>query len=209
MRKWFCRGFFIGMSVAAVSLLSGCAAIEPEERAFPLIIGVDYQEEQFRVMYGMPNMALVTGQEKADVNGAEEEQVIMYTGSTPKEARKRFDLSQEKYLDLGHVEVLVLGNGIINEQEKMEELLAYLEGIPSVAGNLYVFTTDQLYELMALNGREIDSLGEYLTGIVENKPDSVEKEIPQLYDLYNAWHNQEKYPKLINIGVEGRVVFLE
>lgn len=192
-----------------VCLLSGCAAVEPENRVFPLIVSMDYQENQFQVMYGMPNMSLVTGQDKSTANEEQEKQITMYTGSTLEEARERFDLSQEKYLDLGHVKVLVLGSGIYENPDKRTEVLAYLENIPSVAGNLYVFTSDQLLELMELNGNEIDSLGDYITGMIENKPGAEKKDIPQLYDLYNAWHNEEEFPELIKIGVKDSSLYLD
>lgn len=199
----------IGILFLGVWLFCGCAAVEPENRVFPQIMGVDYQNDQFQVIYGIPKMSTVTGQGKSAENAGEDTQIRMYEGETLEAARERFDLSQEKYLDLGHVKVLVLGENIWNKKEKMYILLDYLQENPALAGNIYVFQTSQMTELMSLNGGEIDSLGDYLTGMIENKPQSEVKKPAQLKDLYNAWYNGEEFPSLRQAGVKDRVIYLE
>ena len=69
---------------------------------------------------------------------------------------------------MGHLKVLILGKGILQEKEALEEFLQYLEEKPAVAGNLYVFACDKPEELMSLDSQNTDSVGEYLTGILEN-----------------------------------------
>lgn len=209
MKKWIesgVKGFILFM---ITGMVSGCAAVEPEDRVFPMVLGVDYRDGVYQVMYGMPNLSQVTGQNKGDVNGETEKRITIYEGTTLEEARTRYDLSQEKYLDLGHLKVLVVGTGLAENDDRMTELLQYLEQMPSVAGNLYVFSTENLADLMALNGYEIDSLGDYLAGMVENKPVSKRNDMLQLYDLYNAWHNQEEFPSLPRAETKEGEVFLE
>ena len=45
---------------------SGCAAVEPEKRAYPLALGAGVSENGFVLKYAMPDMSTATGQEKPD-----------------------------------------------------------------------------------------------------------------------------------------------
>ena len=44
--------------------LSGCQIIEPEKRAFPLVVGIDWQQGEYRIYLGMAQLAVSTGQGK-------------------------------------------------------------------------------------------------------------------------------------------------
>ncbi|MGN0399183.1 MAG: hypothetical protein ACI4EO_03555, partial [Blautia sp.] len=79
----------------------------------------------------------------------------------------------------------------------------YLEEKPSVAGNIYVFSCNSPREIMELDGKELDSLGTFLVRIVESRPYSRQEEQTDLQSLYNAWHNQEERPSMLQVGVDG------
>ena len=102
---------------------------------------------------------------------------------------------------MGHIKALVLGEGILNNREALEELLAFLEENPAVAGNIYVFATEDMEELMSLDGQGVDSLGDYLTGILENTLEVKEQEAAVLQDLYGAWHREEELPELPEVTI--------
>ena len=70
-----------------------------------------------------------------------------------------------------------------------------------MAGNIYVFAAEDMEEIMSLDGHEADSLGDYLTGILENTLDKKEQEAVVLQDLYGAWHREEEFPKLPEVTV--------
>ena len=62
-----------------VVFFSGCAAIEPEKRMYPLALGVNSEESGFSLIYGMPDLPQATGQEKQEELGSET--VLSITGS--------------------------------------------------------------------------------------------------------------------------------
>ena len=195
------RGKIIKTGLLSLSLLflSGCG-VSLENRVFPLSMGADYENGHYRIVYGIPQLSKVTGQNKEETQSGEE-QTLVYQGLTPEEAQERFNENQENYLDMGHIKALILGEGILNNREALEELLAFLEENPAVAGNIYVFATEDMEELMSLDGQGVDSLGDYLTGILENTLEEKEQEAAVLQDLYGAWHREEELPELPEVTI--------
>lgn len=179
--------------------LSGCG-ISLEDRVFPLSMGVDYENGHYRMVYGIPQLSKVTGQNKEETQSGEE-QALVYEGLTPGDVQERFNENQENYLDMGHIKTLILGESIMENREALVEFLGFLEENPAVAGNIYVFAAEDMEEIMSLDGQEADSLGDYLTGILENTLDKKEQEAVVLQDLYGAWHREEEFPKLPEVTV--------
>lgn len=179
--------------------LSGCG-VSLEDRVFPLSMGADYAQGEYQLIYGIPELTQITGQNKEDTEETQA-QAVVYGGKRPQDAEENFNKNQEKYLDMGHIKVLILGKELLENRGAMEEFLAYMEGKPAVAGNLYVFSCKDVGEVMSLDGQGRESVGDYLSGILENNLDKKEKQAVTLQDLYNAWHRKEKMPKLPSVTV--------
>ena len=179
--------------------LTGCG-VSLEDRIFPLAVSADYVDGKYQLIYGIPQLSAMTGQGKSETEGSEP-QAIVYEGKTPQEAEAHFNQNQKNYLDMGHLKTLILGRRILQQEEALEELLAYLEEKPSVAGNLYVFVSADPKGLMSLDGQGEESVGDYLTGILENNLEGKPKDAVSLQDLYNAWHRKEELPKLPEVTV--------
>lgn len=181
---------------------TGCG-VALEKRVFPLAMSADYAAGQYQLIYGIPGLTTETGQKKA---GTEETkpQAVIYEGKQPKEAEEKFSKNQDNYLDMGHIKVLLLGKRLLQKQDALEEFLGYLEEKPSVAGNLYVFSSREVNRLMSLEGEE--AVGDYLTGILENNLQG--KTAVKLQDLYNAWHRQEPMPKIPEVIIMNKKPFI-
>lgn len=177
--------------------LSGCG-VSLEDRIFPLSVSADYREGKYEIIYGIPGLTQTTGQEKTKTQG-DREQAVPYRGEKPERAEGKFAENQEKYLDMGHVRVLILGEGIVQNRKALEELLDYLEDKPSVGANQYVFVCKDVNALMNLNKRE--PVGEYLCGILENHPERKKKRAVTLQDLYNARHRKEELPDFLEVTI--------
>ena len=180
-------------------LLSGCG-ISLEDRVFPLSMGVEYENGHYQVVYGIPQLSKVTGQSKEGGESGEK-QALVYEGLTLQDAQERFNENQENYLDMGHIKALILGEKLLADREAMAGLLGFLEENPAVAGNIYVFAAEDMEEVMSLDGQETDSLGDYLTGILENTLEKKEIQAAVLQDLYGAWHREEEFPELLEVTV--------
>ena len=198
--------------IAVVFLMTGslwACGVPLEDRAFPLSVAVDYTEGKYEVYYGMPDLSAETGQDKEGENSGQKETVVCYRGRSMEETEELFLRSQEDYLDLGHVKAFLLGENLLKNKNAYEALLAYLEEKPSVAGNIYVFSCRSPREIMELEGTELDSLGTFLVRIVESRPYSRQEEQTDLQSLYNAWHNQENRPSMLQVEAEGQTLLVK
>ncbi len=109
------RAVGVVTGILSVSLfMSGCgAAVEPEKRMYPMALGVDASEEGICLTYGMPDLSESTGQEKRKkmaVPGFCRSVVLISPG-----LEKMYDQSQEKLLDMGHLQVLVMGRTLVED----------------------------------------------------------------------------------------------
>ena len=106
--------------ILSVSLfMSGCgAAVEPEKRMYPMALGVDASEEGICLTYGMPDLSESTGQGKEEEDGGS--RVLQISGADFTRIEKMYDQSQEKLLDMGHLQVLVMGRTLV--EDELEEL---------------------------------------------------------------------------------------
>lgn len=191
MRK--SRGTFL-IILGLCSCLGGCSGVEPEKRNYPLIMSVDYQKKGYEVTYGLPDLQASTGQDKSEENG-DNPSVLFFTGKTLKEVRASYDSSQEKYLDLGHLQILVLGDSLIS-QGKWMSLFLWLRENPEVGEDIYLFSTSDTRAVMELNGKLSSSLGEYLIGIYENRPGGQKKQSISLRKAYGTMLEEGKLPDL-------------
>ncbi len=188
-----------GLLTMALLGLSGCG-VSLEDRVFPMSMGADYENGHYRIVYGIPQLSKVTGQDKEETQSGEE-QALVYEGLTPQDALERFDENQENYLDMGHMKAIILGEHIMENRDALTGFLGFLENNPAVAGNIYVFVTEDMEELMRLDGQGVDSVGDYLTGILENTMDQKKEKAVILQDLYGAWHREEEFPKLPEVTI--------
>lgn len=200
VQRYFLR-ILAGMCLTGmVVVLGGCQIVEPEKRAYPLVIGLDKRSEEYQVSLGMAPLAVSTGQEKEgeEEQNNDSQQMIFLTGSSQEEIMDEYNRTRELYLDPGHVQVIIFGKKLLKDYEGMEKILAGMEKENSLGNSAFVFQADDPEQVVEMNGREIESLGQYLTGIYENRP---EKQQPVLLsDVYLMYHRKESLetiPELI------------
>ena len=104
---------------------------------YPLALGAEWSEDGWTLIYGMPELPGAEGQEKEESQNS----VLSIKGNDFDEIEKIYNRSQEKYLDMGHLQVLILKNQLV-QSEYWKELLAYLEKEPLIGENVYVFRSE-------------------------------------------------------------------
>lgn len=186
--------------LSVMMFLSGCAGVEPEKRMYPLALGADTSEEGFVITYGMPDLPQATGQEKQEEGG--NVSALTIRGMDFGEIEAQYNRSQEKYLDMGHLQVLILGNGIL-EDGKWITLLEYLEQEPFVGENVYVFRTENPKEVLEWKNGKGTSIGEYLTGLLENRMSGQQKQGVTLREVYHQRYQSGMMPELPEIRING------
>ena len=188
--------------IAFLLFLSGCAAIEPEKRMYPLALGVNTSEEGFSLIYGTPDLPKATGQEKEEED--REASVLSVAGSDFAQIREKYDQSQEKYLDMSHIQVILMGDRLV-ESGRWTEFLTYLEQDPFVGENVYVFQTENPSAVLAWDSGGT-SIGEYLTGLLENRLPDQQKKGMTLRQVYHQWYKSGTLPVLPAIFLENEEI---
>lgn len=190
------------LCVAFLLFLSGCAAIEPEKRMYPLALGVNTSEEGFSLIYGTPDLPKATGQEKEEEE--KESSVLSVTGRDFVQIREKYDQSQEKYLDMSHIQVILMGNQLV-ESGRWTEFFTYLDQDPFVGENVYVFQTENPSAVLAWDSGGT-SIGEYLTGLLENRLPDQQKKGMTLRQVYHQWYKNGTLPALPAILLENEEI---
>lgn len=188
------------VSVLMVSILglAGCAGMEPEKRMYPLAMGMDIVDGEYVITYGMPDLPKATGQGKDEEGG---NSALTICGDSFEEIEKQYDRSQEKYLDIGHLQVLVLGRNL-TESEKWRDFLEYLKEEPLAGENIYVFETDDTEKILRWD-KGGTSVGEYITGLMENRTSEKEKTGVTLRQVYYQWYQNGTLKELPQITLTG------
>ena len=184
------------VAVLMVFILSctGCAGIEPEKRMYPLAMGVDVSEGEYILTYAMPDLPRATGQGKEEEDG---NQTLQVRGKSFEEIKSRYERSQEKYLDIGHLQILILSQDL-TETDMWKDFFEYLREEPLAGENIYVFQTQEPEKLLGWKEGGT-SVGEYITGFMENRMDREQKNGVTLRQVYYQWYQNGTLKKLPKI----------
>ena len=180
--------------------LSGCGGVEPEKRMYPLALGADIEDRKFQLTYGVPDLPKATGQEK---NGEDQgNAALSVSGDSFQEIEQLYSRTQEKYLDMGHLEILVLGQSLL-DGGRWEQVLEYLKQEPTIGENVYVFRSSNAAEAVGWGSPQETSLGEYLLGLLENNPDGSPSQAVTLRELYHEMYDRGALPALPDLIIQG------
>lgn len=180
--------------------LSGCGGVEPEKRMYPLALGADIEDRKFQLTYGVPDLPKATGQEK---NGEDQGNASpSVSGDSFQEIEQLYSRTQEKYLDMGHLEILVLGQSLL-DGGRWEQVLEYLKQEPTIGENVYVFRSSNAAEAVGWGSPQETSLGEYLLGLLENNPDGSPSQAVTLRELYHEMYDRGALPALPDLIIQG------
>lgn len=174
LRKTINKGIIIGFFCVLLSGMAGCGRVEPEKRAYPLTLGIDVIEGRYRIFLEMASLQEESGQGKEGSDAqVEQGNILMIDGVTKEEILEEYNRTQEKYLDIGHLKAIVFSKNVTEQPEKMKEVLAGLEKEEMVGNSPYAFWTKDMELLMRTSGEKVESLGDFLAGLYENRTESV------------------------------------
>ena len=188
------RKLLFGMAVLGLALLTSCQVVEPEKRAYPQVIGIDWQEEEenYIVWLHMASLTEDTGQSKQS-GETQPGKELYFTGSDAQEIRAAYEATREQYLDIGHVKAVVFGASLQENGETFKKVLNGMEAESSLGNSPCIFTTESLGELAETVEEQELSLGDFLTGLYENRTDVSAQSPVKLADLYRAFHKNMYY----------------
>lgn len=192
--------------VAVVGILSTClflggcgAAVEPEKRSYPMALGADASPEGICLVYGMPDLSESTGQGKEEEDGGT--RVLQISGADFTQIEQAYDRSQEKLLDMGHLQVLIIGRTLA-EDGRWRQVLDYLKQENMAGEDLYVFEAENAAEILKWNGEENSSAGEYITGMMENRMSGKKRASVTLRELFYEKYKEDRLLKLPYVRID-------
>lgn len=153
----------LGILLGGILLLNGCQARELEDRSFVQAMEIDLRDGRL-------------------VGGFGE---FLVEADTVEELQREYQNRIAKYLDLGHVKALVLGENLLKDQKRLGEVLEELREKPILARNILVLSCR--YEdgescLMKMEEKGIIA-GEYLSDLYSNNPWKKQESTATLGDL--------------------------
>ena len=134
---------------------------------------------------------------------------LYFTGSDGAQIHTAYEATREQYLDIGHVKAVIFGTSLRENRERLREVLMGMESESSLGNSLCIFTTDSLSELSQAVEEQGISLGDFLTGLYENRTNSSAQAPVKLADLYRSCHTDTALPQIPGITVKDRVLMVE
>ena len=131
---------------------------------------------------------------------------LYFTGSDAQEIRAAYEATREQYLDIGHVKAVVFGASLQENGETFKKVLNGMEAESSLGNSPCIFTTESLGELEEMVEKQELSLGDFLTGLYENRTDVSAQSPVKLADLYRAFHKNMVLPEIPAIEIDKSIV---
>lgn len=168
--------------------LAGCRQTELEERCFPLLAVVDYEDDKDRVLFcaGFPraeNSGGSTGQ-------SSELEVAKASGENFEKSRAEYEKNLNKMPDYNHLKVLVLGEDFVNNKTAYNGMLEDLARTEEFPRNTYVCIVEDVDELLEIDKELPQDLGTYLEEYLNNH-EAKKNRMLTLGDLLDEKENQE------------------
>lgn len=193
-------------------LLTGCGdLVEIQERDFVMALGVSFQDGQYQVTYGLPDLGVVTEQStSADKSSL----TRTYTGKSLFEIDQMYNFHSESRLDYRHLQVIILDTAICGNAEAMRQLLTQINDNYDISHNVLVYYYDSdVTELMLMDGVN-GSIGEHLKKLNNNNHING-MEPSKIGSLVDCIYNQRTLfiPSLTyrddSVAVEGGILYSE
>lgn len=165
--------------------LVGCASTELEERCFPLMVGVGYEDGEVSYVLGFPREGNSGGKDTS-----------ISEIKVPEVSEKNFEKSKSVYeghlnkmTDYNHLKVLVLEEDLMEQPEAYDKMLSYLAKTEEFPRNTYVCAVDDLEDLMEIEEKLPQELGTYLEEYLNHHEEKKEYMLT-LGDLLDEKENQ-------------------
>ena len=100
---------------------------------------------------------------------------------------------------MGHIQAVVFSSRLWEQKDRILEVLKAMEQENHFGNSAYIFKTEALEPLFAKNGSQVESLGDFLTGLYENR--MYKEESQTLMHIYRWIHNMNTLPSLPELKV--------
>ena len=190
----------IGIGVLVCGL-TACSETELEERCFPMMAAVGFDDGRVEYVLGFPS----TDSSDNSQSSIGKIQVPSATGEDFKKSKENYETHLNKYADYNHLKVLVIEEDFLEEKNAYNKMLDYLAAREEYPRNTYVCVIEDIEELMELEKELPQDIGTYLEEFLNHRVQSTEK-LLTLGDLMDEKANQDMILYLPYLEVEENYV---
>lgn len=189
-RHWFVRTLLLLVCGIAAGCFSGCEkSAELEDREYILTLGLDLEQEGLSILYDVSTFY------KEGASSSEEggQKSMQYSADSIYDMVKAYGQQSDKYMDLNHLKAVIIGKDLANNQEKLIELLQYIEKNDLFARNVKVFVADnKAADIFTIADKLPTSIGDYLDNLYMNSNYFVKNQSTDMGKLISHWHNNDE-----------------
>lgn len=194
------KRFVLCWMILMVSL-TGCGTTELEERCFPQLVTVGYDDNKVTYCVEFPEMTTGNGED----GQSNTIQVPIVSGASFEESRQEYESHLNQLADYNHLKVLALEEDFLEEKDAYENMLDYLSKEEDFPRNTYVCAVDDIEDLLEIKKNLPQDVGTYLELYLTNHEEERDK-LPTLGDLLDEKENQKKEIAIPYLEVEGKYV---
>lgn len=178
--------------------LSACSATELEDRCFPMMAITDVKQERVRFAYGFPELSQKdnTDIEEANVGAP------LTEGGNFAEALERYEQELSNLADCNHMKVLVIGESMLSDSQRFQDMLDFLRESEAFPRNIYVCVTDDIEALLNVADSLPEDEGSYLDKFLQHHESDHEIKLMNLGTLLDEQINRRLQLSLPYVSVE-------
>lgn len=181
---------FVLLLILVVPALTSCSeTVQIEDRELVQAIGVDFENDQLKVYYVLPDLGALTEQGSID---DKDKLLRTFTGGDFYDIEEQYKLCSAKKLDYSHLKAIILSKQLSENKELFKEFVEYVEDNYEISKNTYVFLAENsVPEIVDFNKDVQDGIGYYLERLYQNNLATSEKEEVAIGDLINEKNNND------------------
>lgn len=184
--------------IPVMLILVGCNANELENRCFPMLAAVDYDEEAGRVefFYTFPKSGLNSDNAQETANVA-----IMPVYDTDfGSARQTYENDLSLDADINHLKVIILGKSFLEREDDYDLMIETLRQEETFPRNTYVAAVDDVNYYFELNDSMNNDIGSYIETLLEKKQREEGLELVTIGDLMDDDTDAKENVPVLNMG---------
>jgi hypothetical protein len=199
------KKFLIAVLLVALAAgMTGCKTIELEDRSFPMLAAMDFDEETQKTGFGYVFPVQKTEPDAAE--DAEDTGMDMIYAADFEEAFWEYEQKLEKMADDNHLKVILLSTSFIKNETEFDRMLAFFGEQESFPRNTYVCVTPDISGVLQAGEYLSADLGSYIEQLLESHTRGSEEELVTIGELMDNRKNRLKDFSIPYLEVEQSTV---
>jgi len=159
------RNNFLMSILLIIVLCTGChQQADIEKRNYVMGLGIDWADNQYVFTFSFPDLEALVG-----TGVSIHYPVVSTTGESLLDASESYARQSNRRLDYGQLQSIVIGRKLLENQEKMEEVLNEVKGNRDFSRTILTCMADQnAYDIIELDETVNGSIGIYIRDMFKN-----------------------------------------